>query len=144
MPAEQTYKNHTRWYPLVHFILMPILAVNFIWQLVMLILAPSWDRGEMLLLALGLIILALTARLQALKVQDRLIRFEERHRIRTLLGPELAAAAMGLPPAQLIALRFADDSELADLVQRILNGELKTQKEIKTRISKWRADQLRV
>ncbi|MEO8648019.1 MAG: DUF6526 family protein [Acidobacteriota bacterium] len=144
MPTEQNYKNHTRWYPLVHFVLMPILAINLIWQIVMLIVTPTWDRGEMLLLAVSLIILALAARLQALRVQDRLIRLEERLRIQALLDTEIVKAAQALSPSQLIALRFADDSELSDLVRRTLNGEIKTQKEIKSGISKWRADHLRV
>jgi hypothetical protein len=44
----------------------------------------------------------------------------------------------------MIALRFACDEELPDLVQRILNGELKTGKEIKLAIQNWRGDYLRV
>ena len=46
--------------------------------------------------------------------------------------------------SQLIAIRFAPDDEVPELTRRSLNGELKTQKDIKRAIRNWRADHLRV
>lgn len=142
--AEQNYSNHTRWYPLFHFVVMPLLALNFLSHLVRLIMTPSWSLFFWTILGVALILLALTARLQALKAQDRVIRLEERLRYRELLPAELAQRASGLRTGQIIALRFASDEELPGLVERTLNGEFAKNKEIKQAIKNWRADHLRV
>lgn len=96
------------------------------------------------MLAIVLILLALASRLQALRAQDRVIRLEERLRYKALLSPELAEKASGLPVNQIIALRFASDEELPDLVERTLKGEFKDADEIKRTIKEWRGDYLRV
>ena len=44
---------------------------------------------------------------------------------------------------QLVALRFASDAEMADLVRDVLAGKLASGKEIKGRIKHWQADWLR-
>ncbi len=144
MPTTQNYQNHVRWYPLVHFILSPLLFINLIWQTVRLYQEPSWDRGESVLLAVTLIILSVAARLQALAAQDRVIRLEEHLRYSELLNSEIAVRATGLTTGQMIALRFASDEELHGLIERTLNGEFKTNKEIKLAVVDWRGDYLRV
>jgi len=93
---------------------------------------------------LVLILLGISARLQALKAQDRVIRLEERLRYKELLSPELAQRASNMPEAQIISLRFASDGELAELVEQVLDGKLKSQKEIKLAVKNWRADHFRV
>lgn len=142
--AEQNYSNHTRWNQLFHFVVQPLLVLNFLSHLVRFIMAPSYALGFWTLLGVALILLAISARLQALKAQDRLIRLEERLRYKELLTPELAAKASNLRVGQIIALRFASDAELAGLVERTLNGEFASAKEIKQAIKDWRADYLRV
>jgi hypothetical protein len=44
----------------------------------------------------------------------------------------------------LIALRFASDEEFGSLVERTINGEFATTKEIKQAIRTWRPDDHRV
>jgi hypothetical protein len=144
MAETQSYQNHTRYFPLVHFIITPLLLFNLIWHIVRLYQEPSWDRAEMILLAITLIMLSLAARIQPLRAQDRIVRLEERIRYRELLPADLAEKAVALRTGQLIALRFASDEELASLVERVLNGELKESKEIKLAIRNWRGDYLRV
>ena len=144
MAETQTYQNHVRWYPLVHFVITPIVLFNLIWQIVRLFQEPSWDRGELVLLSLGIALLSLSARFQALKAQDRVIRLEENLRYKELLSKDLAEKAMNLKTSQMIALRFASDEELPDLIERILNGEFKDNKSIKLAIKNWRGDYLRV
>lgn len=144
MSEPQNYKNHTRFFPLVHFVLFPILLFNLIWQCVRLYQEPSWDRGEFILLSIGIILLSLAARLQALKAQDRVIRLEEQLRYANILPKDLAEKAANLKTSQLIALRFASDEELPDLVGRTLNGEFAAPKDIKLAIKNWRGDYLRV
>ncbi len=142
--AEQNYSNHARWYPLFHFVVVPLLALNFLSHLIRFFMAPSWALGFWTLLGVTLILLALASRLQALKAQDRVIRLEERLRYKDVLSPELAKKAGQLSIGQIIALRFASDEELAGLIERTLNGEFTKTKEIKQAIKNWRGDHLRV
>lgn len=144
MAEQQNYKNHARYFPLVHFVLFPILLLNLIWQSVRLYQEPSWDRAEMLLMAIAFIAMNVAARMQALRAQDRVIRLEESLRYQRRLQGELGAKAEALPTSLKIALRFASDEELAGLVERTVSGELKTSKEIKLAIKNWRGDYLRV
>jgi len=95
-------------------------------------------------MAIAFIILSVAARLQALKAQDRVIRLEERLRYREILSTDLAEKASNFKPSQIIALRFASDSELPELVSKVISGELNSSKEIKLAIKNWRGDYLRV
>jgi hypothetical protein len=144
MAEIQNYSNHTRWYPLFHFVVMPLLILNFLSHLVRMFMAPSWAMGFWTLLSITLILLAIASRLQALKAQDRTIRLEERLRYREILSPELASRASDMRVGAIIALRFASDAELSALVTQVLDGKLTTSKEIKMAINSWRADHLRV
>ena len=145
MPANrQTYDNHVRYSPLFHFILVPLLTLNVIYQAVRLYQEPSVDRAVFTILSLGFIAMITAARLQALKAQDRVIRLEEKLRYRELLPNEQAAQASEISLGQLVALRFAGDEELSDLLGRTLRGEFAAPKEIKLAIKNWRADDHRV
>lgn len=144
MTESQNYGNHARWLPAFHFFLAPLMLINLVYWSVRLVQGPSVERGMIVLVAVGLVVLTLLSRTQALRAQDRLIRLEERLRFQSVLSPELAARAMTLTPDQLIGLRFASDGELSDLVERTLNGEFAKQKDIKLAIKDWRADHFRV
>ncbi len=142
--AEQNYSNHARWYPLFHFVVMPLLAINLLSHLVRFFMAPSWTLFFWVLLSVTLVLFAFASRLMALKAQDRVIRLEERLRHQGLLTGELLARSGDLTPGQIIALRFASDPELPQLVERTLNGEFGKTKEIKQAVKNWRADHHRV
>jgi hypothetical protein len=83
------------------------------------------------------------SRVQAVTVQDRVIRLEMRLRLRGLLPPDLQPNVDTLTHRQLVALRFASDAEMAELVRDVAAGKLATPKEIKMRIKSWQADWLR-
>jgi hypothetical protein len=78
-----------------------------------------------------------------LKVQDRLIRLEERLRLQALASPEWHAQIYRLTEDQLIGLRFASDDEVVGLAKHALEENL-TRKQIKERIRTWRADYSRI
>lgn len=144
MAEQQNFQNHVRWYPLVHFVLSPLLFLNLFWQIYRLYQEQTWDRAENTMMALVFIMLSVAARLQALKAQDRVIRLEETLRYKDILPPDLIGKAANLQTGQMLALRFASDNELPELVRRTLNGEFKDNKEIKAAIKDWRGDYLRV
>jgi hypothetical protein len=82
-------------------------------------------------------------RLYALKVQDRVIRLEERLRLTQILQEPLRSRIPELTVDQLCGLRFASDAELPKLVERTLNEKLK-RADIKKAIQNWRPDYWRV
>ena len=98
----------------------------------------------MLLLAVAFIGMNLAARVQALKAQDRVIRLEESLHFHKILSPDLAFQADQLPTGNKIALRFASDDELPELIQKAINGEFASSKEIKLAVKNWRGDHLRI
>jgi hypothetical protein len=141
--TPQTYKNHARFFPLFHFFVAPVLMLNFLNAVRHLYLRPNASTGWALIVAAALVGLAFAARLMALKVQDRVIRLEMRLRMQQILPPDLCARLQDLTPAQLVALRFASDAELSDLVRDVLGGTLQTPKAIKERVRQWVPDHLR-
>jgi len=140
---EQTFKKHVRWLPLFHFFVMPILLVNVVLAVRHLFQMPTLGTTWGVLFAIGLLGLGFLSRIQALTVQDRLIRLEERLRMQQILPADLHPQINTLSHRQLVALRFAGDEELADLVREVLAGRLTTPKDIKMRVRNWRADWLR-
>ena len=146
MADTQSYANHTRWFPFFHFVVMPLLLLNFFDHVVRIFTnvgSERWEQAFWAVFSIVLILLAFSARVMALKVQDRVIRLEERLRYRDVLSADLAAKASDLSVGQIIALRFASDAELGGLVERALNGEFAKPKDIKLAIKDWRGDYLR-
>jgi hypothetical protein len=139
----QNYKNHFRWFPPYHFVLLPVLLANVINEGRHLVLGPSGHALWSVVMAAALLAMAVLGRVQTLAVQDRVIRLEMRERFARVLPQEMRAEARGLSRSQLVALRFAGDAELPDLVRDVLAGNLPTQKAIKLRIRDWQADDLR-
>jgi hypothetical protein len=139
----QSYQKHTRFLPGFHFFVMPVLLINFINAARHLWMEPSLHYGWELVFAAALVMLALMSRVQAVTVQDRVIRLEMRLRLRGLLPAELQPNVDGLSHRQLVALRFASDAEMAELVRDVAAGKLATPKDIKMRIKSWQADWLR-
>ena len=141
--AVQSYKQHVRWLPLFHFFVIPALLVNVVMAAWGLVLSPGIWTLWSVVFAIALLGLGFLSRIQALTVQDRVIRLEMRLKMRQLLPPDLQPRINDLTHRQLVALRFASDDELADLVREVLAGKLASSKEIKMRVKHWQADWLR-
>ena len=141
---EQSFSNHVKLVPAFHFFVLPVLTLNLVQSIYRLV--HTWFRWESLvgaLTAAALVLLAFHARLFALRVQDRVIRLEERMRLERLLPDDLKPRIGEFEPAQLIALRFACDAELPALARKVLNDKLTDRKAIKKMVQTWRADYLR-
>lgn len=142
--APQTYATHRRLWPPFHFVLQPILLGNFVWAVSRAVRAPDGPLVWGAVVAFALLLIGATARMSALRVQDRLIQLEMRLRCKELLPAELFARFGELRPRQVVALRFAGDRELPELVRRTLAGEFAKPDDIKRAITEWKADYLRV
>jgi hypothetical protein len=140
----QSYEKHTRWVPAFHFFVLPVLVANVIVSIVRLVSDPRGTTGWNAVVALALFLGMFLLRGMPLRAQDRIIRLEERARFDRLLPGDLRGRVGELSTAQFIALRFAPDDEVPDLTRRALDGELKTQADIKRAIKNWRPDILRV
>ncbi|MBS1799631.1 MAG: hypothetical protein JSS95_07365 [Acidobacteria bacterium] len=146
MATPQNYKNHARLDPPMHLFVFPVLLINLgvsIYVAIHFRHEYPWLGHWSILFALALLILAFKTRMYSLKVQDRLIRLEERLRLAALLPANEAAHINDLTTRQLIALRFASDEELPALVHKTLTQNLEP-KAIKQSITNWRADDHRV
>lgn len=145
MPAtqEQNFANHAKFDPPFHFFLAPLFAANVIVSLVALFRNLNFATAWAFVVAVGLMGLVFKTRIYSLKVQDRVIRLEERLRIAQLCNGSSRDAAGKLTEGQLVALRFASDGELPALVDKTLASNLGN-RDIKKAIVNWRADFFRV
>jgi hypothetical protein len=141
--SSQSFESHTRWYPLYHFIASPILLASVVVAINQMVRNPSGGTLWGVLLSIGIFTGVAAARVQALTVQNRLIRLEETLRMQRVLPAEQQGEIAKLSVKQFVALRFASDEELPILVRRVLAGELASQKAIKRAIKSWRPDVLR-
>jgi hypothetical protein len=140
----QNFENHTRWHPAFHFFILPVMLINFFWAVVIFVKAPGWNSGWWIIVSVALLMLTTFVRTYSLKVQDRLIRLEEKLRYQQILSPALAQQTGNLTVRQTVALRFAADEELEELVNSVLSGKFVKTKDIKRAIKQWRADNFRV
>ena len=139
----QNLKNHGRLDPPYHLILLAVLSANLF-----IVLCYTWSHvniySEWLsVLSIAVFIPAMKLRTYPLKVQDRVIRLEERLRLQSLAPAEWHAQIYRLTEDQLIGLRFAADDEVVDLAKLALEQNL-NRKQIKERIKNWRADNWRI
>jgi len=141
----QSFKNHGRLDPPFHMVLFTVLLANLV--IVISYVASlnhfSIFTGWLIALSVAVFIPFFKLRTYPLKVQDRVIRLEERLRLQALAPAEWHSQIYKLTEDQLIGLRFASDDEVVELAEKALEGNL-TRKQIKERIKNWRADDWRI
>lgn len=140
----QSFENHAKMVPAFHGVLTLLILSALVVSVIRVVQEPSLDTSLSVILSLALGFTAWFSRTFPLKVQDRVIRLEERLRMAELLPDELKPRIQDFTTDQLIALRFASDAELPELARRVLDEGLTDQKEIKRQIQKWRPDYERV
>ncbi len=139
----QGRSNHRRFVPLYHFLALPILLVNLVWVAVDVFQAFSVRGVFEVAVAFSLLAVGLFARTFALAAQDRVIRLEERLRMREVLPEEMHQDIAKFSTGQLVGLRFASDGELPDIARSTLDGDMSGE-DAKKLIKKWRPDHQRV
>ena len=142
--TPQNLSNHAKFDPPFHFVLVPTLLVLIVLTIVNVVrhydVLSAW---VLVVIMLAVVNLSFRARIYSLKVQDRVIRLEERLRLAALLSEPTRSRINDLTESQLIAIRFASDAEAPALVQKALSENLKNA-DIKRAIVTWRADYWRV
>ncbi|RZU42925.1 DUF6526 family protein [Edaphobacter modestus] len=148
MSAEQNYSNHGRLDPPMHLFIFPVLILNV--GLAIWVTVERWPEHQhaylylwWIVVSFAMLLFALKTRMNDVKLQDRIIRLEERLRIASLVPANELGHLQELSVKQLVALRFAADEELPALVHKTLTQELEP-KAIKQSITHWRADHHRV
>jgi hypothetical protein len=143
MSETQSLKNHARLDPAYHVLLLALYVLNLVYAGFHVYRQPSLSSGWYVVLSVLAIVPLLKIRTYPLKVQDRVIRLEERIRLQALAPQELHSQLYRLTEDQLIALRFASDGEVVELAKQAVEQNL-NRKQIKERIRSWRADGWRV
>jgi len=141
--SPQTLANHVRIDPPFHYFVLPVFAISWIVSIVFLVRHPGFLHIWVAIFNTALIVAVIRFRQYSLKVQDRIIRLEERLRLTALLPESQRPQIAKLSEGQLIALRFASDEEVPALVERTLSANL-PRAEIKKVIKNWRPDYWRV
>jgi len=139
----QSLKNHGRFDPSFHLISALAFAVNVVMAICYLVQHRNIFSAWLVVLSIAVWIPLLKIRIYALKVQDRVIRLEERLRLQALAPAEWHTQIYRLSEDQLIGLRFASDDEVVALAKKALEQSL-GRKQIKERIKSWRPDEFRV
>jgi hypothetical protein len=141
--SSQSFSNHARYDPIFHFFILPVFSLLLVGTIIYVFLRPGLHSALLAVVTITMSAALFKIRLYPLKVQDRVIRLEERLRLATLLDPALRPRIAEFTESQLIALRFASDAELPALAARALNEKLAAP-EIKKAIRQWRPDNWRV
>ncbi len=136
----QTYKTHAKFVPLFHYVALPILLINILVSAYYVVRTPGLPSVWSLLMGVALFLGALFARVFALAAQDRVIRLEERMRMKELLPADLKGRIPEFTREQIIGLRFASDGELPELAATVLRDNIQKRDAIKKMVKHWRTD----
>ena len=137
--SPQNLKNHAKLDPLFHFFLAWIVLINLIVAITFVVHRRDFYAAWFLVLSIAAVGALFRLRQYPLKVQDRVIRLEERLRLQALVPADWHAQIYRLTEDQLIGLRFASDDEVVELAKQALEHNL-NRKQIKQRIQSWRPD----
>ncbi len=140
---QQEYASHGRTDPAFHRFLVPVSVLTIIVTIVNAVRHPGFNSAWLILVSIAAGVALYKMRLYSLKVQDRLIRLEERLRLQQVLSEPLRARVPELTEGQLVGLRFCSDAELPALVGRALNEKL-SKDDLKKAVISWRPDHFRV
>ena len=142
-PKPQTYKNHSRLDLIYHYVLSLALLLNFIAAVLVYLRHPRQLTAWVVIMAIVAVLFWIKLRTYPLKVQDRVIRLEERLRLQSLAPASFQPKIAELSEDQLIGLRFASDEEVVALAEKALAEKL-NRKQIKLEVKNWRPDNWRV
>ena len=139
----QNYKNHPRLVFGYHQVGLLSALIVFVWTIVNLIKDFNTNSIFMCIFAFSFNVIAFYVRSFASGNQDRIIRMEMRYHYHLLTGVRFEPFENQLTIKQIVALRFASDEELVELINVAIAKKM-TPKEIKLAIKNWKGDYQRV
>ena len=93
--SAQRFSNHTRYDPLFHFFILPVFVITLVSCIVHAFRRPGLHSAWLVVFMIAALMAVFKVRVYSLKVQDRVIRLEERLRLVSLLEPGAASADWG-------------------------------------------------
>lgn len=141
----QNYENHIRFYAPHHFIFYPIASLLFGMCISFIFKSEENKVVWCVISATIALIIWLSFMLRqhyALGNQNRIARLELRFTYYTLTQKRFEDIEQQLPLSKILALRFASDEELIELINRTLKENL-TADQIKKSIKHWLPDYMR-
>jgi hypothetical protein len=139
--TSQSYAHHA-YHPVPTYV-ATLLAVV---ALVLLVGAAwfDWNTHDPGVVVLALVVFPLItmSRRYTVRLQDRIIQLEMQVRAARVLAAGQDELLAQLSPKQIVALRFASDDELGELLARAVHEQM-TPDAIKRAIKQWRPDYLR-
>ena len=142
----QNYKNHIQYYPLHHFVWLPLSFILTAVCAICIFRYPAQQTMWIFFTSLAFLLLfsgVMMRQHYALGNQNRIVRLEMRLRYFQLTGNRIEPYEEQLGFGRIAALRFASDDELPALLQRALQDNLSAA-DIKKAIKNWHADWMRV
>jgi Family of unknown function (DUF6526) len=126
---------------------IPTYVASVLWLSAMALLAvDGWlgatHRLGVVVLGFAVLVLISIGRTYIVKLQDRIIQLEMQVRCARVLPAGQDELLAQLSPKQIVALRFASDDELGDLLQRAVKEQM-APVAIKQAVKQWRPDYLR-
>ena len=134
----QTYANH-RYRPTLWLVTALLAVIGLVLVVMLMFLRPAIVTLAPVLLALALALTVWMVRQYALRLQNRIIRLEMQVRL-ARLGRVTDCDRLSMP--QLVALRFASDSEMVSLLDKTLADKLEPD-QIKRAVANWQGDHMR-
>ena len=134
----QTYATH-RYRPTLWLVTALLAVIALVLVVMLMFLRPAIVTIAPVLLALALSLTVWMVRQYALRLQNRIIRLEMQVRL-ARLGRVTDCDRLSVP--QLVALRFASDSEIVSLLDKTLADKLEPD-QIKRAVANWQGDHMR-
>ena len=135
--AEQSFKSHA--HRATHTNIVGVLALIALGLIVQQMRGSDTRDWAIIFAILAILELGWISRVYTVKLQDRIIRLEEKVRAAELVPSAGDAYLAKLTSKQIAALRFASDEEFGALLERAARENLKP-KDIKAAIKTWRPD----
>lgn len=143
---KQNYSHHKRYYAPHHFIFLPLISIMMLTGTIYACKDQVHTLEWALFTVLSFCILYVAIMLRqhyALGNQNRIVRLEFRLRHYETYGKSSQEVEKQLSFSQIAALRFADNTEFCELLEKAINNHMSAD-EIKKSIRNWQADEWRV
>ncbi len=142
----QNYKNHTRYYIPHHFFFYGFSLIVFCITIYAILKSEEHRLLWTVIASIVFMIIWLSFMMRqhySLGNQNRIARLEMRFRYYTLTHKHFEEVEQQLSLSQILALRFASNEELPELIERSIKEKLSPD-EIKRSVKNWVPDHMRV